>query len=81
MYAREDDEGWVLSNGFKKCFSIDIEIDFMGVFFLVFALLSFFLAYGITCPLIISLQSAGLFDTVHSVGELIFTISLHISHN
>ncbi|EUC61649.1 DUF2235 domain protein [Rhizoctonia solani AG-3 Rhs1AP] len=32
MYQRDDEEGWEMSNGFKQAFSIDVEIDFMGLF-------------------------------------------------
>ncbi|KAL1951078.1 hypothetical protein VTO73DRAFT_227 [Trametes versicolor] len=31
MFARDDDEGWKQSNAFKKAFSIDVDIDFIGV--------------------------------------------------
>jgi hypothetical protein len=31
MYAKEDQEGWRQSNGFKKAFSIDVDIEFIGV--------------------------------------------------
>ena len=33
MYAREDADGLINSEGFKKTFSIDVEIDFVGVWF------------------------------------------------
>jgi len=32
MYQRDDKEGWEMSNGFKQAFSIDVEINFMGLF-------------------------------------------------
>ena len=32
MYKRDDKEGWEMSNGFKQAFSIDVEINFMGLF-------------------------------------------------
>lgn len=32
MYAREDALGWQQSNDFKAAFSIDVEIEFVGVF-------------------------------------------------
>jgi len=32
MFKRDDDEGWKMSNGFKRAFSIDVKIDFLGVF-------------------------------------------------
>lgn len=31
MYSREDDEGWRQSNAFKKAFSINVDIEFVGV--------------------------------------------------
>jgi len=31
MYAREDTDGWKQSNAFKKAFSIDVDIEFLGV--------------------------------------------------
>lgn len=31
MYARDDDQGWKQSTTFKKAFSIDVDIDFIGV--------------------------------------------------
>ncbi|KIK36776.1 hypothetical protein CY34DRAFT_26234 [Suillus luteus UH-Slu-Lm8-n1] len=31
MYSRDDDEGWRQSNAFKKAFSINVEIEFVGV--------------------------------------------------
>ncbi|KAF9565098.1 hypothetical protein CPC08DRAFT_630430 [Agrocybe pediades] len=31
MYSKMDDEGWKQSNGFKKTFSIDVNIEFLGV--------------------------------------------------
>jgi len=31
MYTRSDDLGWAQSNAFKKTFSIDVDIDFVGV--------------------------------------------------
>jgi len=32
MFKQDDPEGWKMSNGFKRAFSIDVKIDFMGVF-------------------------------------------------
>lgn len=32
MYAREDALGWQQSNDFKAAFSIDVDIEFVGVF-------------------------------------------------
>ena len=31
MYNREDEDGWRSSEGFKKTFSIDVQIEFVGV--------------------------------------------------
>ncbi|KAH9854307.1 hypothetical protein C2E23DRAFT_883906 [Lenzites betulinus] len=31
MFTRDDDQGWKQSNAFKKAFSIDVDIDFIGV--------------------------------------------------
>ncbi|KAG2353988.1 hypothetical protein BDR07DRAFT_1431103 [Suillus spraguei] len=31
MYSRDDEEGWRQSNGFKKAFSINVNIEFVGV--------------------------------------------------
>ncbi|KAJ3981417.1 hypothetical protein F5890DRAFT_1556825 [Lentinula detonsa] len=31
MYSREDETGWRLSTAFKKSFSIDVDIDFLGL--------------------------------------------------
>jgi hypothetical protein len=31
MYTREDEMGWTQSNAFKKTFSIDVDIEFVGV--------------------------------------------------
>ena len=33
MYTRDDDEGWNQSIVFKKAFSIDVEIEFVGVWY------------------------------------------------
>ncbi|ELU38470.1 hypothetical protein AG1IA_07488 [Rhizoctonia solani AG-1 IA] len=32
MFKRDDEEGWKMSNGFKRAFCIDVKIDFVGVF-------------------------------------------------
>ncbi|CAE6420883.1 unnamed protein product [Rhizoctonia solani] len=32
MFKRDDEEGWKMSNGFKRAFSVDVKIDFVGVF-------------------------------------------------
>jgi hypothetical protein len=31
MYSREDATGWELSTKFKKSFSIDVDIEFLGL--------------------------------------------------
>jgi hypothetical protein len=31
MFSRDDEEGWRQSTVFKKAFSVDVEIDFVGV--------------------------------------------------
>ncbi|THH20515.1 hypothetical protein EW146_g858 [Bondarzewia mesenterica] len=31
MFSRDDEEGWRQSNAFKKAFSVDVEIEFLGV--------------------------------------------------
>jgi hypothetical protein len=31
MYSRPDELGWKQSNAFKKAFSIDVDIEFLGV--------------------------------------------------
>jgi len=33
MFARDDDEGWKQSIVFKKAFSVDVEIEFVGVWY------------------------------------------------
>jgi hypothetical protein len=33
MYTRTDDVGWAESNAFKKAFSNDVHIDFIGVWY------------------------------------------------
>ncbi|CAE6457189.1 unnamed protein product [Rhizoctonia solani] len=32
MFKRDDEEGWKMSNGFKRAFCVDVKIDFVGVF-------------------------------------------------
>ena len=41
MYSQADDEGWKLSNGFKKTFSIDVNIEFLGVWYVYGSLITF----------------------------------------
>lgn len=31
MYTQADDDGWKMSNAFKRTFSIDVDIEFLGV--------------------------------------------------
>jgi hypothetical protein len=38
MYSREDDEALLLATEFKDTFSIDVSIDFVGVWFVVFVI-------------------------------------------
>ncbi len=33
MYSRDDETGWTRSTAFKKAFSIDVEIEFVGVWY------------------------------------------------
>src|SRR6266404_7099376 len=33
MFTRNDDTGWAQSTLFKKCFSVDVEIEFVGVWY------------------------------------------------
>ncbi len=35
MYTRDDPQGWAQSTAFKKAFSIDVDIDFIGVWYVV----------------------------------------------
>lgn len=37
MYTKADDLGWKQSNAFKKVFSNDVEIEFVGVWLVVFS--------------------------------------------
>jgi hypothetical protein len=36
MFTRADDLGWKQSNAFKKCFSVDVDIEFIGVWYVLF---------------------------------------------
>jgi len=38
MYTREDDLGWQQSNAFKQTFSIDVDIEFVGVWWVYLSL-------------------------------------------
>ena len=38
MFSREDDVGWSQSTVFKKAFSVDVEIEFVGVWYVPFFL-------------------------------------------
>jgi hypothetical protein len=33
MYTKDTEEGWQQSTAFKKAFSIDVDIEFLGVWF------------------------------------------------
>ena len=33
MYTQDDEKGWQQSNAFKKTFSIDVDIEFVGVWY------------------------------------------------
>jgi hypothetical protein len=35
MFSRDDKVGWDQSNAFKKAFSIDVEIEFLGVWYVL----------------------------------------------
>ena len=35
MYTRTDNIGWEQSNAFKKAFSVDVDIEFVGVWFVL----------------------------------------------
>jgi hypothetical protein len=37
MFRRDDDTGWKQSNAFKKAFSIDVEVEFVGVWYVRFS--------------------------------------------
>jgi len=34
MYAKDDEEGWKQSRQFKEAFSIDVAVEFLGVWYL-----------------------------------------------
>jgi hypothetical protein len=36
MYTRDNDEGWEQSTKFKKAFSMDVQIEFVGVWYTPF---------------------------------------------
>jgi len=36
MFSSDDDKGWDQSNAFKKAFSVDVEIEFVGVWYALF---------------------------------------------
>ena len=56
MYTRDDDPGWKQSYDFKKAFSIDVDIEFLGVWSAQYALPPFHLTL------------TSIRDTVNSVG-------------
>jgi hypothetical protein len=33
MYSRDDEKGWTQSNAFKKAFSLSVDIEFVGVWY------------------------------------------------
>jgi hypothetical protein len=37
MFRHDDDTGWKQSNAFKKAFSIDVEVEFVGVWYVRFS--------------------------------------------
>jgi hypothetical protein len=37
MYTRTDEVGWQQSNAFKRAFSIDVDIEFIGVWYAICA--------------------------------------------
>ena len=47
MYTREDDLGWQQSNQFKKAFSVDVDIEFVGVWYPSFHSFIFPLLMGV----------------------------------
>jgi len=56
MYTRPDELGWKQSNAFKRAFSIDVDIEFVGVW------------YFLHTPFLPSHSQSPLRDTVNSVG-------------
>jgi len=38
MYSRADDLGWKQSNAFKKAFCMDVDIEFLGVWYVIVSL-------------------------------------------
>ena len=63
MYTRADDLGWKQSNAFKEAFSIDVDIEFLGVWlvFIIFLVLP-------TKGSLFTLLFVFFRDTVNSVG-------------
>jgi hypothetical protein len=41
MFTRDNDVGWAQSKAFKKAFSVDVDIEFLGVWFV----LNFYLSH------------------------------------
>ncbi len=73
MYSREDEKGWKQSTTFKKAFSVDVDIYFLGVWYILLSFGMFHVVIGL------------LRDTVDSVGvfprQLPFTMSnIHVKH-
>ncbi len=73
MYSRDDEKGWKQSTVFKKAFSIDVDIYFLGIWYVLLSFGMFHIVIGL------------LRDTVGSVGVfpcwLPFTTSnVHVKH-
>ena len=66
MYTEDNEWGWKQSNAFKKTFSIDVDIEFLGVWlvFLIFLVLGSFLFPYSLCFFLLFFSR----DTVSSVG-------------
>jgi uncharacterized protein (DUF2235 family) len=72
MYTRDDDFGWKQSTQFKKAFSVDVKVDFLGAWY-VFSV-------KLLCTELS--ESDGLFrDTVCSVGVVPHTLPLTDSNS
>ena len=52
MYTREDDLGWEQSNQFKKAFSVDVDIEFVGVWYPSFHSFIHFIFFVDVCALV-----------------------------
>jgi len=69
MYSREDETGWKQSTAFKKAFSIDVEIEFVGVWYALS--LTWFIYWA---------PNAWRRDTVSSVGIMPRTLPFTASN-